>query len=164
MYLMNFLKLIELLKTDEINLDYILALIFEKSKENTDNETLKADVRRIIRSSLGTRAKENLIMDFINQTDLSELNNTDDILNHFYIFAKKEKEKEISILIEEENIKEEESKEFIEKSISKGYVEHAGKDLDDMIKSTSRIGGLRNKKKEGLLEKIRKIVEIFVGI
>ena len=56
---------IDLLKTDEINLDYILALILEKSKEHDDVESLKAEVRRVIRSSLGTRAKEGLIMDFI---------------------------------------------------------------------------------------------------
>ena len=61
---------IDLLKTDEINLDYILALILEKSKENDDVESLKAEVRRVIRSSLGTRAKEELIMDFINSTRL----------------------------------------------------------------------------------------------
>ncbi|MDU5226663.1 MAG: type I restriction endonuclease subunit R, partial [Streptococcus sp.] len=59
---------IDLLKTDEINLDYILALILEKSKENDDVESLKVEVRRIIRSSLGTRAKEELIMAFINST------------------------------------------------------------------------------------------------
>lgn len=71
---------IDLLKTDEINLDYILALILEKSKEHEDVENLKAEVRRIIRSSLGTRAKEDLVMDFINKTKLSELKDNDDIL------------------------------------------------------------------------------------
>ena len=83
---------IDLLKTDEINLDYILALILDKSKEHNDIESLKAEVRRVIRSSLGTRAKEELVIDFINQTNLSELKNTDDILESFYSFAKKEKE------------------------------------------------------------------------
>ena len=39
---------IDLLKTDEINLDYILALILDKSKEHNDIESLKAEVRRVI--------------------------------------------------------------------------------------------------------------------
>lgn len=64
---------IDLLKTDEINLDYILSLILEKSKEHEDVESIKVEVRRVIRSSLGTRAKEELIMNFINSTRLSEL-------------------------------------------------------------------------------------------
>ena len=154
---------IDLLKTDEINLDYILTLILEKSKENDDVESLKVEVRRVIRSSLGTRAKEGLIMSFINNTRLSNLKNTDDILESFYSFAKKEKENNIISLVEEENLKEG-SKRFIEKAISKGYVEYAGDELDRIIPPTSRRLGAREKKKESVLEKIRKIVEVFVGI
>ena len=154
---------IDLLKTDEINLDYILALILEKSKENDDVESLKVEIRRVIRSSLGTRAKEELIMSFINSTRLSELKNTDDILESFYSFAKKEKVNNIISLVEEENLKED-SKRFIEKAISKGYIEYAGDELDRIIPPTSRRLGAREKKKELVLDKIRKIVEVFVGI
>ncbi|UTC62528.1 type I restriction endonuclease subunit R [Treponema sp. OMZ 787] len=154
---------IDLLKTDEINLDYILALIFEKSKGNDDIENLKSEVRRVIRSSLGTRAKEELIIKFINKTKLSELKTADDILENFYSFAKKEKENKIKTLLEEENLKEE-SKRFIEKAIGRGYVEYAGDELDSIIPPTTRRHGAREKKKETVLNKIRNIVEIFVGI
>ncbi len=154
---------IDLLKTDEINLDYILALILEKARENDDIESLKAEVRRVIRSSLGTRAKEDLVMEFISKTRLSELKNADDIIETFYDFAKKEKEVKINQLIAEENLNEKANR-FIEKSISKGYVEYAGDELDGIIPPLSRRGGVREKKKEIVLEKIRKVVEVFVGI
>lgn len=154
---------IDLLKTDEINLDYILALILEKSKKDDDVENIKAEVRRVIRSSLGTRAKEDLIMDFINNTNLTNLKDTDDILESFYSFAKKEKNKKIKELVEEENLRDD-SKRFIERSINKGYVEYIGDDLDRIIPPTSRRHGAREKKKQSVLEKIRKIVEVFVGI
>lgn len=126
-------------------------------------ESLKAEVRRVIRSSLGTRAKEELIMDFINTTKLSELKNPDDILELFYEFARKEKDVQINDLIEEENLKED-SNRFIEKAINKGYIEYAGDELDRIIPPTSRRQGARERKKESVLEKIRKIVEVFVGI
>ena len=154
---------IDLLKTDEINLDYILALILEKSKENKNVESIKEEVIRIIRSSLGTRSKEGLIIDYINNTDLSKLKNNDDILESFYSFARKEKQKSIKYLIEEENLKEASTR-FIEKSISKGMVEHAGDELDSIIPPTSRRHGAREKKKNLILVKINKIVEIFQGI
>lgn len=154
---------IDLLKTDEINLDYILALILDKSKEHNDIESLKAEVRRVIRSSLGTRAKEELVIDFINQTNLSELKNTDDILESFYSFAKKEKENTVNKLIEDERLKEN-SKRFINRAINKGYVEYAGDELDQIIPPTSRRQGAREKKKESVLEKIKRIVEVFIGI
>jgi len=154
---------IDLLKTDEINLDYILALILEKSKENLDVESLKVEVRRVIRSSIGTRAKEELIIDFINKTKLSTLKKTVDILDTFYKFAKAEKENRIDSLIEKEKLKEE-AKRFIEKALAKGYVEYAGDELDKIIPPTSRRQGAREKKKESVLEHIRNIVEVFVGI
>ena len=154
---------IDLLKTDEINLDYILALILDKSKEHNDIESLKAEVRRVIRSSLGTRAKEELVIDFINQTNLSELKNTDDILESFYSFAKKEKENTVNKLVEDERLKEN-SKRFINRAINKGYVEYAGDELDQIIPPTSRRQGAREKKKESVLAKIKRIVEVFIGI
>ncbi len=154
---------IDLLKTDEINLDYIIALILEKAQENKDIDSLKDEIRRIIRSSLGTRAKEELIMDFINKTNLSELKTTDEILEAFYNFAKKEKATQIDELIEDEKLKED-SKRFIEKSIEKGHVDYAGGELDSIIPATSRRQGAREKKKETILDKIRKVVEIFKGI
>ena len=154
---------IDLLKTDEINLDYILALILEKSKELDDVEHLKVEVRRVIRSSLDTRSKEDLIIDYINSTRLSELKNTEDILESFYTFAKKKKEMEMERLIEEEQLKEG-SKWFIEKAISKGYVNNVGEALDRISPPTSRRHGAREKKKEIVVEKIKKIVDVFVGI
>lgn len=154
---------IDLLKTDEINLDYILALILEKSKEHDNIEELKKEVRRVIRSSLGTRAKEELIIKFINSTRLSDLKNTDAILETFYNFARKEKDEKIKSLVLEENLKEN-SRHFIERSINKGYVEYMGDELDKIIPPTSRRHGAREKKKEQVLEKIKKIVDVFVGI
>lgn len=154
---------IDLLKTDEINLDYILALILEKFKANKDMESLKSEIRRVIRSSLGTRAKEDLIISFINKTDLSVLKNSQDILGAFYEYGKKEKERQIRNLIEEEKLKAD-SKRFIEKSIGKGYVEYAGIELDSLLPPTSRRQGAREAKKQSVLDKLRKLVERFVGI
>ena len=154
---------IDLLKTDEINLDYILKLILEKYKEHDDIEVLKAEVKRAIRSSLGTRAKEELIMSYINSTRLSELKTNDDIVESFYEFARKEKAKNVDELISEERLNND-AKRFIEKSIAKGYVDYAGDELDSILPPTSRRGGLREKKKGEVLAKIDAIVNIFVGI
>ena len=63
---------VDLLKSQEINLDYILELIFEQNKKNKSKGELIQEVRRLIRASLGNRAKESLIVDFIHQTNLDE--------------------------------------------------------------------------------------------
>lgn len=154
---------IDLLKTDEINLDYILELILEKTKEHDNIETLKSEIRRIIRTSLGTRAKENLVINFINKTDLKKLKNNGEILDAFYKYAKEEKKEKIDELVKDENLKED-SRRFIEKSINKGFVDYAGSELDRILPPTSRRKGAREVKKQSVLEKIRKMVEIFIGI
>ena len=155
---------IDLLKTEEVNLDYILALILEKAKEQgTNNETLKEEIRRLIRSSLGARAKEELIIEFINRTDLTKFDKNEDILEAFYEYAKIEKEQKINELISEENLKEK-SKKFIEKSISRGYVAQGGTELDDVLPPVGRRGGAREVKKQSVLSKLKDIVKVFVGI
>ncbi len=154
---------IDLLKTDEINLDYILELILEKTKEHDDIETLKSEIRRVIRTSLGTRAKENLVINFINKTDLKKLKNNEEILDAFYKYAKEEKKQKIDELVKDEKLKED-SRRFIEKSINKGFVDYAGSELDSILPPTSRRKGAREVKKQSILEKIRKMVEIFIGI
>ena len=155
---------IDLLKTEEVNLDYILALILEKAKEQgANNETLKEEIRRLIRSSLGTRAKEELIIEFINRTDLTKFDKNEDILEAFYEYAKIEKEHKINELISEENLKEQ-SKKFIEKSISRGYVTQGGTELDDVLPPVGRRGGAREVKKQSVLSKLKDIVKVFVGI
>ena len=102
-------------------------------------------------------------MDFINATKISELKNTGEILEAFYTFAKKEKQNKINSLINDENLKDG-AKRFIDKAIAKGYAECSGDGLDRIIPPVSRRCGAREKKKEAVLEKIRKIAEIFVGV
>lgn len=61
---------VDLLKSQEINPDYyILELIFEHNKKTNSKARVVDEVRRVIRASLGHRAKEGLLVDFINQKD-----------------------------------------------------------------------------------------------
>ncbi|MDK2741137.1 HsdR family type I site-specific deoxyribonuclease, partial [Escherichia coli] len=64
---------VDLLKSQEINLDYILGLIFEHNRQNKGKSEMIEEVKRLIRSSLGNRAKEGLVVDFIQQTNLDDL-------------------------------------------------------------------------------------------
>lgn len=69
---------IDILKTVEINLDYILSLIIEKSKESKSIEDIKEEIRRAIRSSFETKSKEEL--EFVNYLDSKNLNDLKKIL------------------------------------------------------------------------------------
>ena len=85
---------VDLLKSQEINLDYILELIFEHNKKNKNKADLIEEVRRLIRASLGNRAKESLIVDFINKTNLDEIGDKTSIIDAFFKFAQAEQKRE----------------------------------------------------------------------
>src|SRR5690554_7723144 len=74
---------VDLLKSQEINLDYILKLIFEHNKKARNKSDLIDEVRRLIRASLGSRAKESLVVDFINQADLDEIPDKASVIDAF---------------------------------------------------------------------------------
>ena len=154
---------IELLKTDEINLNYILALIVEKSKNFESKEAMKAEVSRVIRSSIDIRAKEELIIEFINDTDLQKLTDHDGIINAFYEYGKERKKIAIHDLAESEKLVADYQL-FIDKSIQRGYAENSGTDLDSIIPPTSRRQGARERKKQEVLRKIQLLVETYSGI
>ena len=156
---------IDLLKTDEINLDYILKLILKKAKESENSESLKEEVRRLIRSSIGTKSKEELVMEFLNTHDLNSFNTVDNILETFYAFGKVKKEEKITEIISEENLKPENAKRYIEKSIKKGEAEREGEDLNKMLPEiVSRQKGARTNKLNRVYERIKVLVEEFIGI
>ena len=154
---------IELLKTDEINLDYILALIVEKSKNFESKEAMKAEVSRVIRSSIDIRAKEELVIGFINDTDLASLKDHDEIINAFYAYGKERKAVAIRELAESENLVKDYQL-FIDRSIQRGYAENSGADLDSIIPPTTRRQGARERKKQEVLQKIQTLVEVYSGI
>lgn len=154
---------IELLKTDEINLDYILALIVEKSKNSESKEAMKAEVSCVIRSSIDIRAKEELVIGFINDTDLANLKDHDEIINAFYAYGKERKAVAIRELAESEKLVDGYQL-FIDRAIQRGYAENSGTDLDEIIPPTSRRKGARELKKQQILVKVQHLVEIYKGI
>jgi type I restriction enzyme R subunit len=101
---------VDLLKSQEINLDYILELIFEHNKKNKSKAHLIEEVRRLIRASLGNRAKEGLIVDFINQTNLDDINDKASIIDAFFSFAQTEQKCEAEELIRSESLNEGQNK------------------------------------------------------
>ncbi|HGT8949016.1 TPA: HsdR family type I site-specific deoxyribonuclease, partial [Escherichia coli] len=97
---------VDLLKSQEINLDYILGLIFEHNRQNKGKGEMIEEVKRLIRSSLGNRAKEGLVIDFIQQTNLDDLPDKASIIDAFFTFAQREQQREAEALIKEENLNE----------------------------------------------------------
>ncbi|MDN6108270.1 MAG: type I restriction endonuclease subunit R, partial [Lactococcus sp.] len=154
---------VELLKSQEINLDYILELIFETNKKVDDKELLVEEITRTIRSS-GNRAKETLIVAFIHETNLDEIKDKAQIVDQFMIFARKSRTKEVSQLIAEEGLNEASAKRYIKLSLQREYASENGSDLMDTLPKMSPLNPAYLKKKQVVFQKMSELVEKFKGV
>ena len=155
---------IDLLKSQEINLDYILELIFENNKKKMDKSSLIEEIRRVIRSSVGNRAKESLIVDFINDANLDVISDRTEIIKAFFEYAQTKQKKEVSDLIESENLNEREAKHYIEVSLRREYASENGTDFNNILPKMSPLNPLYLTKKHKVFEKIAAFVEKFKGV
>ena len=155
---------IDLLKSQEINLDYILELIFEQNKKNKSKGDLIEEVRRLIRASLGNRAKESLIVDFINQTDLDEMPDKAGIIDEFFKFAQAEQQREAEELIRSENLNEDAAKRYIAASLRREYASENGTELNSTLPKLSPLNPEYRNKKQTVFQKISAFVEKFKGV
>ena len=155
---------VDLLKSQEINLDYILELIFENNKKVKDKGALVEEVRRLIRSSVGNRAKESLVVDFINQTDLDKIQDKASIIDTFFQFAQAEQRKEVEELITTEKLNEEATKRYILASLKREYASENGTELNEILPKMSPLNPQYLTKKQTVFQKIAVFVEKFKGV
>ena len=155
---------VDLLKSQEINLDYILELIFEHNKKTKNKAELINEIRSIIRASLGNRAKESLIVDFINQTDLDNIVDKAGIIESFFQFAQKEQQQEADELMNSEGLNIDAAKRYINVSLKRGYASEQGTDLNDAIPKMSPLNPQYLTIKQRIFQKIAAFVEKFKGI
>lgn len=155
---------VDLLKSQEINLDYILGLIFEHNKQNNSKDGLTEEVRRLIRSSLGNRAKEGLVIDFIQQTNLDELPDKAGIIDAFFAFAQREQQREANALIKEQNLNDEAARRYIINSLKREYATENGTALNDALPKLSPLNPQYKTKKQTVFQKISAFVEKFKGV
>ena len=155
---------VDLLKSQEINLDYILELIFEHNKKTKNKSELIDEIRSIIRASLGNRAKESLIVDFINQTDLDNIVDKAGIIESFFQFAQKEQQQEADELMCSEGLNIDAAKRYINVSLKRGYASEQGTDLNDVLPKMSPLNPQYLTTKQRIFQKIAAFVEKFKGI
>lgn len=155
---------IDLLKSQEINLDYILELIFEKNNKTKDKTALIEEIRGVIRASVGNRAKESLIVDFINETDLDTITDKASIIESFFEYAQSKQKQEASELISSENLNEEEAKRYITVSLKREFVSENGTDFNSILPKMSPLNPMYLTKKHKVFQLIAAFVEKFKGV
>jgi len=155
---------VDLLKSQEINLDYILELIFENNKKAKNKDVLVDEIRRTIRASVGNRAKESLVVEFIQATDLDTIEDKAGIIDAFFAYAQRRQKQEATNLIAEENLNEEAAKRYITASLRREYASDSGTELNSILPKMSPLNPKFLEMKRRVFEKIAAFVEKFKGV
>lgn len=151
---------IELIKQVEINIDYILMKVAEYYKSNKKDKEILIDIKKAINSSIELRSKKELIEGFIDR-----VNSSKNVTDEFKKFVREEKEKDLEKVIEEEKLKPEETKKFIDNSLRDGVLKTTGTDIDKLLPPVSRFGGgNRAEKKLGVIEKLKGFFDKYLGL
>jgi type I restriction enzyme R subunit len=155
---------IDLLKSQEINLDYILELIFDHNKKTKDKLALIEEIRRVIRSSMGNRAKESLVVDFINETNLDTLLDKAGVIDSFFAYAQGRQKAEAAAIIADENLNEEEARRYLTASLKREYASDSGTDLNSVLPKMSPLNPEYLVKKQRVYQKLVQFIEKYKGV
>ena len=150
----------ELVKQIEVNIDYILMLVAKYHKSNCEDKEILLAIDRAIKSSIELRSKKELIEGFI-----ATINTQTDVESDWKKFVLQQKEEDLTTLIAEEKLKEDETRKYIENALRDGAVKTTGTDIDKLMPPVSRFGGgNRAAKKQGVIDKIKAFFEKYFGI
>ena len=150
---------IELIRQIEVNIDYILMLVAKYYDSNcTDKEILTA-IDKAINSSIELRSKKVLIEGFIERVNVST-----DVEEDWQKFVREQKETDLNALIEDEKLKPEATKRFVDNALRDGALKTTGTDMDSLLPPISRFSGVRAEKKQTVIDKLMAFFEKYMGL
>ena len=152
---------VELIRQIEINIDYILMLVKKYHDSHGDDKEILITIQKAVDASPELRSKKQLIENFI-----AGINDVDDVMIEWNRFVAEEREKELTQIIREEKLREEETRKFLANAFRDGEIKTTGTDIDKLLPPVSRFGGdgARAKKKQTVIDKLKKFFQRFFGI
>ena len=152
---------VELIKQIEINIDYILMLVKKYHDTHGEDKELLITIRKAVDASPELRSKKALIETFI-----AGINDVDDVMLEWQDYIVAQREKDLIIIIEQEKLKPDETRKFLENCFREGEVKTTGTDIDKLLPPVSRFGGggARAKKKKTVIEKLMGYFEKYSGL
>lgn len=125
-----------------------------------EDKEILITIKKAIEASPELRSKKDLIDAFING-----INDVDDVMIEWHDYVVEMREQELVIIIEEEKLKEDETRMFLENAFREGEVKTVGTDIDKIMPPVSRFGGgNRANKKKTVLDRLKAYFDKFYGV
>ena len=151
----------ELIKSIEVNIDYILGLVKKYHDSNMEDKEILVTIQRTIMASPDLRNKKDLIMAFIESLDQDS-----NVYADFESFMNSKKKEELDKIIAEENLNKEETYNFIQRSFEQGRVETNGTEVSTILPPMSMFtpNNDRQEKKNKVIDKLLEFFDKFFSI
>ncbi len=152
----------ELMKSIEINIDYILFLVGQLNGEDGHDREIIIKAMKSVQASPDLRNKEELIRQFIE----SHTPGTD-VHDQWSEFVRQSQHKEIETIIEEENLNRGKALDFIEQSFRNGEVRESGTGIVDILPPMGLFGNAgtrRAEKKKTVIKRLKEFFDRFYDI
>ena len=151
----------ELIKSIEVNIDYILGLVKKYHDSNMEDKEILVTIQKTIMASPDLRNKKDLIMSFIESLDQDS-----NVYADFESFMDSKKKEELDKIIVEENLNKEETYNFIQKSFEQGRVETNGTEVSAILPPMNMFTPTndRQEKKNNVIDKLLSFFNKFFNI
>ncbi|MDR6971260.1 type I restriction endonuclease subunit R [Leifsonia shinshuensis] len=154
---------IELIKQVEINVDYILILVqkYRSQYGDGDDKEIRAEISRAVDASPTLRNKKDLIEAFVDSVSVDGA-----IDQEWQAFVAAKREAELEAIIEDEGLRSDATRVFIETAFRDGVLRTTGTAITKVLPPASRFAadGGHVEKKQRVIERLGKFFERFVGL
>jgi type I restriction enzyme R subunit len=135
-------------------------LVAKYRDSNCEDKTILTTIDKAVNSSIELRSKKELIEGF-----LARVNHTTQVDDEWRRFVVEQKENDLTKIIGDEQLKEEETQRFIAGSFRDGVLKTTGTDVDRILPPVSRFGGGdRMAKKQNVIAKLMAFFEKYFGL
>lgn len=152
----------ELMKSIEINIDYILFLVGQLNGEDGHDREIIIKAMKSVQASPDLRNKEELIRQFIESHTPDN-----DVHDQWSEFVRQSQRKEIETIIKEENLNREKALDFIGQSFRNGEVRESGTGIADILPPMGLFGNAgarRAEKKKTVIKRLKEFFDRFFDI
>ena len=151
----------ELIKSIEVNIDYILSLVKKYHDTNMEDKEILVTIQKAIMASPDLRNKKDLIMAFIDSLDQDS-----NVYADFESFMNSKKKEELDKIIMDESLNKEETYNFIEKAFEQGRVETNGTEVSNILPPMNMFtpNNERQEKKNKVIDKLINFFDKFFSI
>lgn len=151
---------IELIKQNEINVDFILFLLEEYHKDS--KEKTKESILKTIISNPSLRDKKELIEEFLNEIDH---NKNSDYKSLFESFMQRKKEQELQKIIEDENLNEHLTKEYLDEAFGLNFFQDKGEGIGKLMPLINPFAPKsegNDEKRQQIIDKLKSFFDKFI--